>query len=154
MTTEKIAVKSEEIIFYIDLLTEFIKKKHLLKGIKNFIEQKSKFTLPSSYGIVMFQGRQNPINVYNKSDYKSIEAVLEDSWGTREITKSFFENGIFEILSYIFGEAKSGKNKNYRIIIISDTPSSRSEDYSTAVYDLIVKSKSFSTSIDVIRVGK
>jgi hypothetical protein len=154
MISEKNSIKAEEIIFYIDLLTDFIKKKHLLKGIKSFIEEKAKFSIPSSYGIVMFQGRQNPVNVYNKNDFELIEGVLEDSWNSRETTKSYFENGVFEILSYIFGQAKTGKHKNYRIIILSDTPSLRSEDYSTAVYDLIVKSKSFSTSIDVIRVGR
>jgi len=154
MIPEKSAIKAEEIIFYIDLLTDFIKKKHLLKGIRNFISEKAKFHLPCSYGIVMFQGKQNPVNVYNKADFESIEAVLDDAWSTREKEKSYFENGVFEILSYIFSKAKSGKLKNFRIIIISDTPSLRSEDYSTAVYDLIVKSKSFSTSIDVIRVGR
>jgi hypothetical protein len=154
MSTETSAIKVEEVIFYIDLLTDFIKKKHLIKGLKSFIEEKTKFNIPSFYGIVMFQGKQNPVNVYNKKDFDSIESVLDDSWDTRETGKSFFENGVFEILSYIFGQAKTGKNRNYRIIILSDTPSLRSEDYSTAVYDLIVKSKSFSTSIDVIRVGR
>jgi len=147
-------IKAEEVIFYLDLTTDFLKKKVILKGIKSFIDQKSKFNVPSSYGVVIFQDKDNPINVYDRPDYSSLVSVVDDAWSKRETEASHFENGIFEILSYIFGQSAKGIKKIFRVIIVSDTPSHRSEDYDTAVYDLIVKSKNFDTFVDVIRVGK
>ena len=41
----------------------------------------------------------------------------------------------------------------YRIIVLSDSPRSLSEEYNSALYDLILKAKHFSIYIDIIRVG-
>lgn len=153
MVAENNSVKPEETIFFIDLITDFIKKKILIKGIKSFIEEKSKFNIPCSFGMVMFQGEKNPVILYDKEKGETIIDVINESWNDRKLSHSYFENGIFEILSYIFGKVKKGIQKTFRIIIISDTPSGRSEDYHEAVYDLIVKSKNFSTYIDILRVG-
>ena len=150
----EINIKAEEVVFYLDLTTDFLKKKIILKGIKSFIDEKSKFHARSSYGVVIFQDRNNPVVVYDQLDYNSIASVIDEAWSKRETETSHFENGIFEILSYVFGQSAKGTNKVFRVIIISDTPSNRSEDYDSAVYDLIVKSKNFDTFIDVIRVGK
>ncbi|MHA1272874.1 MAG: hypothetical protein ACTSQP_16275 [Promethearchaeota archaeon] len=143
---------SEEIIFYLDLTTDQIKKKTIIKGIKNFINEREKLKKESSYGLIIFQSESNPISVYNKTDPQSLIEIIDESWETREKKNSYFENGLFEILSYIFGEAQKVA-KLYRVIVITDTPSIRSEDYNTALYDLIVKAKNFSTSIDIIRIG-
>jgi len=146
---------AEETIFYIDLISNFLKKKYVVKGIKEFIEGKNKSSSNGSslYGVVMFQARENPINVYNKEDSSSIIEILDEYWDSREQEKSYFENGLFEIFAYIFWKSRSAK-KSYRIVIISDKPSDFPEDYYNAVYGLILKAKKFSTFIDIIRVGK
>ncbi len=146
---------SEEIIFYIDLVTNFLKKKHLLKGIKEFIEEKNKYAQEkrNSYGIVMFQANDNPINIYSKETSNSIIEIVDEYWDSREMRNSFFENGLFEIFSYIFWKSRTAR-KIYRVVIISDKPSEFPEDYYNAVYGLILKAKKFSTFIDIIRIGK
>lgn len=149
------AIKKEEIIFFIDLKTNFIKRKSLIKSIQNFIQEKNKYSLsnPSSYGLVIFQKEHNPINFYDKPDEEEIVDTLNSTWETRETEQTYFENGLFEILSYVFRKGRKEKNI-YRIIIISDNASERSDDYYNAAYDLIVKAKFFDTIIDVIRIGE
>ncbi len=149
---EKSPVKPEEIIFYIDLITDSLKKSTLTEGIKEFIEKKKVFNALSSYGVVIFQTEDNPINIYDKNDADSIIKIIEDGWNSREKSHSYLENGLFEILAYIFAKSRE-ISKIYRVIIISDTPSVRSEDYYNAAYDLIIKAKKFHTYIDVIRIG-
>ncbi|MFX1275633.1 MAG: hypothetical protein ACFFBP_11640 [Promethearchaeota archaeon] len=146
---------SEEIIFYIDLVSNFLKKKQVLKGIRDFIEDKNKNSQYGSnlYGIVIFQAHENPINIYGKENSSSIIEIIEKSWDSREQQKSYLENGLFEIFSYIFWKSRAAK-KSYRIVIISDKPSELPEDYYNAVYGLILKAKKFSTFIDIIRIGK
>jgi len=146
---------AEETIFYIDLITNFLKKKHIVKGIKEFIEGKNKSSRDGSslYGVVMFQAKENPINIYNKKDTSSIIEILDKYWDSREQERSYFENGLFEIFAYIFWKSRTAK-KSYRVVIISDKPSDFPEDYYNAVYGLILKAKKFSTFIDIIRVGK
>jgi len=146
-------ISSEEFIFYIDLITNFIKKKSVVKAISSFIKEKEKFNALSSYGIVFFQKDENPISEYNLKDSESILKLINDSWESREIEKSYLENGLYEILAYIFRTSRRVR-KNYRIIIVSDTPSKLSEDYYNALYDLLLKAKKFSAFIDIIRVGK
>jgi len=148
----KTSVNSEEFIFYIDLSTDFLKKKSLLKSISSFIKDKEKFNTLSSYGMLLFQEDDNPIAVYDEKDFEALSEVIDEKWETREIEKSLFENGLFEILAYIFRRSREAR-KNYRVIIISDTPSLLSEDYHNALYDLLIKAKKFDAFIDIIRVG-
>jgi len=148
----KTSVNSEEFIFYIDLTTDFLKKKSLSKSISSFIKDKEKFNTLSSYGILLFQEDDNPITVYDAKDFKALSDVIDEKWKTRETEKSLFENGLFEILAYIFRKSREAR-KNYRVIIISDTPSLLSEDYHNALYDLLIKAKKFDVFIDIIRVG-
>ena len=147
------AVNSEEFIFYIDLISDFLKKKSLQKAITAFIKEKDKYNALTSYGIVLFQKNENPINVYDIKDVDTVINTIENAWETREDERSYLENGLYEILAYIFRKSRE-KRKNYRIIIISDTPSKLSEDYYNALYDLLIKAKKFSTFIDIIRVGE
>lgn len=148
----KTSVNSEEFIFYIDLTTDFLKKKSLSKSISSFIKDKEKFNTLSSYGILLFQEDDNPITVYNAKDFEALSDVIDEKWQTRETEKSLFENGLFEILAYIFRKSREAR-KNYRVIIISDTPSLLSEDYHNALYDLLLKAKKFDVFIDIIRLG-
>jgi len=147
------SINSEEFIFYIDLISNFIKKKSVMKAIRSFIKEKEKFNALSSYGVVFFQKDENPVSEYNLKDSESVLNLINDSWESREIEKSYLENGLYEILAYIFRTSRKVR-KNYRIIIVSDTPSKLSEDYYNALYDLLLKAKKFSAFIDIIRVGK
>jgi len=150
---KKALVSSEEFIFYIDLTTDFIKKKNLIKIIGTFIKEKAKFNTLSSYGLLLFQTDDNPVTLYDETDFEAITEIITEKWDTRELKRSFFENGLFEILAYIFRRSRDAR-KNYRVIIISDTPSTLSEDYHNALYDLLIKAKKFDTFIDIIRVGE
>jgi hypothetical protein len=150
---KKASVNSEEFVFYIDLITDFIKKKNIIKSIGNFIKEKAKFNTLSSYGLVIFQKDDNPVTLYDETDFETISELINEKWETKETERSFFENGLFEILAYVFRKSRDSR-KDYRIIIISDTPSTLSADYHNALYDLLIKAKKFDTFIDIIRVGE
>ena len=145
-------INSEEFIFYIDLTTNFLKKKPLLKAIGAFIKEKNKFNVLSSYGIVFFQKDDNPITAYDLKETETVLNTINDAWDTRDVEHSYLENGLYEILAYIFRRSQKAR-KDYRVIIISDTPSTLSEEYHLALYDLLIKAKKFSAFIDIIRVG-
>ena len=148
------SINSEEIIFYIDLTSDFIKKEILKDTIQEFIETKLSLG-NSSFGIVIFQEEDNPISLYDDKESTSILKIIDDKWDTRPKNQSYIENGLFEILSYIFRKSREVK-KVYRVIVVSDTPSIKSEEYHSALYNLIMKSKNldFLTIIDIIRVGE
>ncbi len=146
------AVNSEEFIFFLDLVSNFLKKKPLIKAINSFIKEKDKYNALTSYGVLIFQKEDNPINVYDLKDAETVSNTINDAWETRELNQSYLENGLYEILAYIFRKSREAR-KNYRVIIITDTPSKLSEDYYNALYDLLIKAKKFSAFIDIIRVG-
>jgi hypothetical protein len=148
----KSSVNSEEFIFYIDLVSDFLKKKLLVKGISSFIKEKNDFNILTSYGLLIFQDDANPVTIYNEKDSDVILEQINDKWDSREKSQSFLENGLFEILAYIFRKSQESR-KNYRVIIISDLPSNLSEDYHNALYDLLIKARNFYAFIDIIRVG-
>ncbi|MFX1455052.1 MAG: hypothetical protein ACFFDB_06715 [Promethearchaeota archaeon] len=145
-------VNSEEFIFYLDLTTNFLKKKSISKAISSFIKEKDKFNVLSSYGILIFQKDDNPVSEYDVKDSDSILQIIDNTWEKRETEKSYLENGLYEILAYIFRNSRKAR-KNYRVIIVSDAPSKLSEDYYNALYDLLIKAKKFSAFIDIVRVG-
>ena len=146
-------INSEEFIFYVDLEKQFLKKKILIKGISNFVKEKEKFNSSSSYGIILFQIKDNPVTQYDEVDSDVITNIIDQKWEERETEKSYFENGLFEALSYIFRKSREAR-KNYRVIVITDTPSTLSEEYHNALYDLLIKARYFNTFIDIIRVGE
>jgi len=149
---KQISVNSEEFIFYLDLSKDLIKKKNLLKSITGFEKEKEKFHSVSTYGLIMFQKKENLITIYDQPNTELITKVINDKWESRENDTSFLENGLFEALAYIFTKSKE-KRKNYRVIVFSDTPSGLPEEYHHALYDLLLKAKYFDTFIDIIRVG-
>ncbi|MFX0072676.1 MAG: hypothetical protein ACFFAO_16450 [Candidatus Hermodarchaeota archaeon] len=151
MSTATNSINIEEVIFYIDLTTEIIKKKTLIRIIHDFIKNKKKIS-DSSFGIVLFQEEDNPVWLYDEKDANLITKIIDEKWDNRPKNQSYIENGLFEILSYIFRKSREIE-KNYRILVVSDTASTRSEEYHNALYDLIVKSKKFSTIIDIIRIN-
>jgi hypothetical protein len=146
------AIISEEFVFFFDLTTDFLKKKTVMKAISSFIKEKNKFNALSTFGVLMFQKDENPTNEYDLKDSDSVLNTINKSWDDRETEQSYLENGLYEILAYIFRKSRMAR-KNYRVIIISDAPSKLSEDYYNALYDLLIKAKKFSAFIDIIRVG-
>ncbi len=144
--------ESEEIIFYLDLSTEFLKKKTLLKSIKSFSEGNNKANIDSTYGFVIFKKEKEVFSVYDK-DTSFIIETIDDLWEEREIGSSYFENGLYETLAHVFKKSRTFP-KRYRVIVFSDSPSTQSEDYHSALYNLVLKAKNFSTYIDIIRIGE
>ena len=142
---------TEEIIFYLDLSTDFLKKKYLIRGLEIFIEENEKSNKKSLYGLVFFKMNKELFTIYNQKPEKILETIKE-IWDEREKDNNYFENGLYEILAYIFKKSRKIR-KLYRILVLSDAPSNLSEEYNTALYDLILKAKNFSTYIDIIRVG-
>lgn len=148
-----VSINSEEFIFYIDLTKDFIKKKYLTKSISNFAKEREKFNSLSSYGLLMFQQEENLLSSYDRKDSETITDIINEKWENRELGNSFLENGLFELLAYIFKKSQE-ERKNYRIIIISDTPSGLPETYHHTLYDLLIKAKNFNAFIDIIRIGE
>ena len=143
----------EDIFFYLDLTKDVLKKKEVIKGIKYYISQKNKTNIKGHYSLLIFQEEGNPIFITDKKDSNIIENAIEENWKSRPKKQSFFENGLFYIFSYI-AEITKKKSRHNRIIIITDTPSDLSEDYTDALFGLVSKIKIIPTFIDIIRVSE
>ncbi len=143
----------EDIFFYLDLTKDILKKKELIKAIKYYISEKNKSNLKGHYGLLIFQEEGNPIFIIDKKDSSIIANTIEENWRTRPKKKSFFENGFFYIFSYI-AETTRKKSKINRIIVITDTPSDLSEDYTDALFNLVSKIKNLPTFIDIVRISE
>jgi len=143
----------EDIFFYLDLTKEILKKKEVIKAIKYYISEKNKTNIKGHYGLLIFQDAGNPIFITDKKDSEIIENAIEENWKNRPKKQSFFENGLFYIFSYI-AEAVKKKSRHNRIVIITDTPSDLSEDYTDALFGLVSKIKVIPTFIDIIRVSE
>ncbi|MFX1359030.1 MAG: hypothetical protein ACFE8T_01670, partial [Promethearchaeota archaeon] len=132
---------------------DILKKKELIKAIKYYISEKNKSNLKGHYGLLIFQEEGNPIFIIDKKDSSIIANTIEENWRTRPKKTSFFENGLFYIFSYI-AETTRKKSKINRIIVITDTPSDLSEDYTDALFNLVSKIKNFPTFIDIVRISE
>ena len=143
----------EDVFFYLDLTKDFLKVKEVIKAVKYYISEKNKINIKGHYGLLIFQEIGNPIFITGKKDSDIIENAIQENWKTRPKKHSFFENGLFYIFSYI-AETIKKKSKYNRIIIITDTPSDLSEDYTEALFNLVSKIKNFPTFIDIIRVSE
>jgi len=143
----------EDIFFYLDLTKDILKKKEVIKAIKYYIAEKNKINIKGHYGLLIFQEEGNPIFITDKKDSSVIENAIEENWKSRPKNESFFENGLFYIFSYI-AETIKKKSRQNRIIIITDTPSDLSEDYTEALFGLVSKIKIIPTFIDIIRVSE
>jgi len=143
----------EDVFFYLDLTKDFVKVKEVIKAVKYYIAEKNKINIKGHYGLLIFQEKGDPIFITGKKDSDIIENAIQENWKTRPKKQSFFENGLFYIFSYI-AETIKKKSKYNRIIIITDTPSDLSEDYTEALFNLVSKIKVFPTFIDVIRLSE
>lgn len=142
----------EDVFFYLDLTKEILKKKDLIKAIKGYIAEKNKINIKGHYGLLIFQEEGNPIFITGKKNSDIIENAIEENWKTRPKKQSFFENGLFYCFSYI-AETVRKKAKHNRVIVITDTPSDLSEEYTEALFNLVSKIKNFPTFIDIIRIS-
>lgn len=145
-------IKKEELYFFIDISTSFLKKKILLKGIKEFIEKKKKINILSSFNLLLFNDDNSPVFISDKTSSKDITDPLSDNWDVRN-KQSNLENGLFFALSEILNKAKK-VFANYRIIVITDSPSDIPVELQEALFDLLDKVKIFPTFIDIIRTGE
>ena len=143
----------EDVFFYLDLTKDFLRMKEVIKAVKYYIAEKNKINIKGHYGLLLFQERGNPIFITGKKDSEIIENTIQENWKTRPKKQSFFENGLFYIFSYI-AETIKKKSKYNRIIIITDTPSDLSDDYTEALFNLVSKIKVFPTFVDIIRVSE
>jgi len=143
----------EDVFFYLDLTKDIIRKKELIKAIKSYISEKNKSNIKGHYGLLIFQEEGNPIFIIEKKDSNIITNAIEVNWKSRPRKKSFFENGLFYIFSYM-AETVRKKSKVNRIIVITDTPSDLSEDYAEVLFNLVSKIKDFPTFIDIIRISR
>ena len=142
----------EDVFFYIDLLTETLKKKDVIKAIQAYISEKNKVNIKGHYGVLIFQEEGNPVFITDKKDSDIIAKAIEENWKSRPKSESFFENGLFYIFSFI-AESVIKKSKYNRVIVITDTPSDLNESYQEALFNLVDKIKHFPTFIDIIRVA-
>ena len=142
----------EDVFVYLDLTKEFLKKKEIIKAIKYYISEKNKVNINGHYGLLIFQEEGNPIFLTDKKDSDIIIKAIDENWKLRPRSKSFFENGLFYIFSYI-AEMVRKKSKSYRVIVITDTPSDLSKDYTEALFNLVSKIKVFPTFIDILRIS-
>jgi hypothetical protein len=143
----------EDIYFYLDLTKDILKKKEITKAVKYYIDEKSKMNVQGHYSLLIFQEEGNPIFITDKKDAGIITNSIEENWKLRPKTRSYFENGLFYIFSFI-AETVRKKSKFNRIIIITDTPSDLSEDYQEALFNLVSKIKNFPTFIDILRISE
>ncbi len=145
-------VSYEDVFIYLDLTKEILKKKEIAKAIKYYISEKNKININGHYGLLIFQEEGNPIFITDKKDSDIILNAIDENWKLRPKKKSYFENGLFYIFSYI-AETVRKKSKYNRVIVITDTASDLSEDYTDALFNLVSKIKVFPTFIDIIRVS-
>ncbi|MEJ2296492.1 MAG: hypothetical protein P8Y23_17215, partial [Candidatus Lokiarchaeota archaeon] len=141
-----------DVFIYLDLTKDFLKKKEIIKAIKYYISEKNKANINGHYGLLIFQEEGNPIFLTDKKDSDIIIKAIDENWKFRPKSKSFFENGLFYIFSYI-AEMVRKKSKSYRVVVITDTPSDLSKDYTEALFNLVSKIKVFPTFIDILRIS-
>ncbi len=150
-TKGKSIISGKEVIFFFDLSTDFLKKKRLRKAVKEFMDQCEEINEGVSYGFLLFKENEEEISLFNEKQDPILEKI-DKLWDDREEEKSYFENGMYSILGYVLKECRTNP-KEYRIIVLSDRPSSQKKEYYTALYDLVSKAKTFSSVIDIIRIG-
>lgn len=143
----------EIIIFYIDLESTLIKPKKIIKTLENFVEEKKEKIPNSTFSTFFYKQGDVPFLSEETQDPKTLVQQLKDDWKVRETSKSFFENGLFYCLSFL-AEKASKKAGNFRIIVLSDTPSNKSSEYAEALMGLVETVRNFPTFIDIIRIGE
>lgn len=149
MSSKKILY--EDVYFYLDMTKDTLKKKDIVKAIKFYVEEKNKINIKGHYSILLFQSEGNPIFITDKKDSDIMIKAINENWHLRPKERSYFENGLFYIFSYV-AETVRKKSKLNRIIVITDTPSDLNEEYQEALFNIVSKIKYFPTFIDILRI--
>ncbi|MCP4763960.1 MAG: hypothetical protein GY870_19465 [archaeon] len=144
--------KHENIIFYINIVGKAIKRKELTKCLANFIKEKKKKNPLTNFGMLIFKEGGIPDFVAEGDPKEIIIKKLEKEWKNLETTESLFENGLMYCLSYIASKSTQMSGDN-RVVVLSDTPSTKIDDYHDAIFGLINTVRFIPTFIDIIRIG-
>jgi hypothetical protein len=143
---------TENIIFYLDVASKFIKKDQLTKGLEVFLKEKLKVNPDSKFGLFYFNNKGDPVFISDIPDPKLIEKRLDEEWKNRETGTSNLENGLFFCLSELTSKAQRAEG-SYRVIVLSDIPSQKNAEYTEAVMALVESVRNLPTFIDIIRLG-
>lgn len=143
----------EDAYIYLDLTKETLKKKDIIKAVKSYIEEKKQIDQNMHFSILIFREDGTPIFISDKEDADIIVNSIEENWSLRSKEKSYFENGLFYIFSFL-SETIQKKSKVNRVIVITDTPSDLASEYQEALFNLVSKIKHFPTFIDIIRIAE
>jgi hypothetical protein len=148
-----LTTRYENIIFYMDISGTTLKRKELTKCIITYIKVKKEKNPLTNFGILFFKENGTPDLLVDQSDSQSIIKKIDEEWQERNTQQNFLENGLFLCLSHIAEKAKK-QNADHRIIIISDAPSNKSEEYQQALLLTLNNVKFFPTYVDIIRIGQ
>ncbi len=143
---------TEIIIIYLDLATKILSKKEIIKTIDQFVKEKQKRITQCTFSAFYFKEDDSPYLTEEVTEPKELLNQIQREWKKRETEKSHFENGLFYCLSFLAAKATK-KAANYRIIVISDTPSTKNAEYTQALMGLVETVRTFPTFIDIIRIG-
>ncbi|MHA1645935.1 MAG: hypothetical protein ACTSVU_03130 [Promethearchaeota archaeon] len=143
----------EKIIIYLDLTSTVLNKKDLIKGIESFIKAKLTRNPHQDFSIFYFDENNNPIFHDNLNSSKVIKKILQEAWKSRAISENYFENGLFYCLSNIAASFLENAI-TFRVLVISDLPSSKNSEYMDALMSLVETVRTFPTFIDIIRIGE
>lgn len=100
-----IEFQKEDVFIFIDITTNFLKKKTLFRGLKELIEKKKQINIFTIFNLLLFKEDASPLLIMDKTSYGEIIDILSENWNYRNKT-SLFENGMFLILSEILKKAK------------------------------------------------
>jgi len=143
----------ESIVFYLDLTTDILSKKDIVKSIQTFLDEKIKKNPKTSFSIFQFTEGNEPILSDEMTDIKELVHNIGEGWKNREQTQSNFENGLFYCLSFLASKAAISLG-SFRVICITDSPSKKGSEYAEALMALVETVRTFPTFIDIIRIGK
>ena len=143
--------KYEHIIFYLDVTGSHVKRKDVTKAVILFIKEKSNLNPLTKYGLLYFKTGGYPEYVDEDDSNVLVKKITED-WKDKESTENFLENGLFYCLSEIT-RISTERAGEFRVIVITDKPSNKPEEYQEALFNLVNTVCFFPTYIDIIRVG-
>ncbi len=146
-------MEKEYITLYIDLHYNYIKNRHLAKLLEKFAEDKWEKNRNSEISLFYFTEGAEPTFEENIKSPDALSEIIKNDWKKRDLSESYFENGMFYCLSYLSEQAQKHKG-TFRVIVISDIPSKKKAEYTEALMNLVETVRNFPTFIDIIRVGQ
>ncbi len=148
-------IKNETIVFYLDIASKktILSRKEMTKSISSFLTEKLIKNPKTTFSIFYYKEDNTPFLSEEMQEIKDLADIIQNDWKNRQVAESNFENGLFYCLSFLAGKAVEAEG-TYRVICITDLPSTKSAEYAEALMDLVERVRVFPTFIDIIRVGK